>query len=77
MSVIYDIFSGRNFLEKKKIENMKYPFKVIYIFHKECKYAGDNRNCACEKASGDIFITQDADDIPHPQRIEIIKYMFK
>lgn len=63
--------------QRKKIESLKYPFKVNYIFHKERRYAGDNRNCACEKAIGDIFITQDADDIPHPQRVEIIKSMFQ
>lgn len=63
--------------EREKITAATYPFKVRYLFHKEKKFAGENRNCACAKAKGDIFITQDSDDIPHPQRIEIIKEMFK
>lgn len=58
------------------IQNHSYSFKVIVIKHKEKLYAGFNRNSACSKASGDIFICQDADDIPHPQRVEIIKYFF-
>lgn len=61
----------------KKTENLQYPFKVRLIFHKERLYAGENRNSACENAIGDIFISQDADDIPHPQRIEIVTNFFK
>lgn len=38
---------------------------------------GKNRNRACECSSGDLLICQDADDIPHPQRIEIIKHLFE
>ena len=58
----------------KKFENKKYPFPVKLIKHRELLWAGPNRNSACEHAIGDIFICQDADDLPHPQRIEIIKY---
>src|SRR6185503_496362 len=36
-----------------------------------------NRNIAALNASKDILICQDADDIPHPQRVEIIKYVFE
>ena len=63
--------------DRDKVTSISYPFKVRYLFHKEKKYAGENRNCACEKAIGDIFIMQDSDDIPHPQRIEIIKQFFQ
>jgi len=61
----------------KKFENKKYPFPVKLIKHRELLWAGPNRNSACEHAIGDIFICQDADDLPHPQRIEIIKYFFE
>ena len=63
--------------EREKVTTASYPYKIRYLFHKSRKYAGENRNCACERAVGDIFIMQDADDVPHPQRIEIIKQMFQ
>lgn len=58
------------------LQNSSYSFKIIIIKHDEKLYAGSNRNSACSRASGDIFICQDADDIPHTQRVEIIKYFF-
>lgn len=39
--------------------------------------AGANRNRAGAVARGDIFIYQDADDLPHPQRVEIIATLFE
>lgn len=62
---------------KTQIEALQYPFKVRYLFHTERLYAGENRNSACENAVGDIFILQDCDDIPHPQRIEILTKLFR
>lgn len=53
-----------------------YPFVVKIIENRRRLKAGQNRNIACSEAEGDIIITQDADDIPHFQRIEIIKYFF-
>lgn len=61
----------------KKVQNKKYPFKILFLFQNGQHFAGENRNFACAQATGDIFITQDADDIPHPQRVEVIKYMFE
>lgn len=52
-------------------------FPVVIYTTQEKLYAGQNRNVACSHATGDIFICQDADDIPHPQRIEIIRYFFE
>lgn len=37
---------------------------------------GPNRQAGSEAASGDLLIYQDADDYPHPQRIEIMEYFF-
>ncbi len=54
-----------------------WPIPVILIENKDQVSEGDNRNRACRKAVGDIFICQDADDIPHRQRVELIKYMFE
>lgn len=39
--------------------------------------AGANRNRAAAIASGDVFIYQDADDLPHSQRVEIIAGLFE
>lgn len=61
----------------EKIIHTKYNFDVKFIFHKERLYAGENRNSACENAIGDILISQDADDLPHPQRIEILTNIFQ
>lgn len=38
---------------------------------------GQNRNRASEAAVGDVLIYQDADDLPHPQRIAIIAGLFE
>lgn len=39
--------------------------------------AGANRNRAAALASGDVFVYQDADDLPHPQRVEIVAGLFE
>jgi len=39
--------------------------------------AGQNRNRGSDAATGDVLIYQDADDIPHPQRIEIVAGLFE
>lgn len=59
-----------------ELTSERWAFPVTIMMTKEKKYAGENRNCACEQATGDVFVCQDADDIPHPQRIEIIQYLF-
>lgn len=40
-------------------------------------WAGRNRNRAAEHGAGDLLIYQDADDLPHPQRIEILVHLFR
>lgn len=54
-----------------------WPFLVVFLSTDKDLFAGENRNRACERASGDILMCQDADDIPYPQRVEIIKYFFR
>ena len=39
--------------------------------------AGRNRNRASDLARGDILLYQDADDLPHPQRVEIVAGLFE
>ncbi len=59
-----------------QLENAHWPFRTTLILVSEKQFAGQNRNTACDHAQGDVFICQDADDIPHPQRVEIIRHFF-
>ena len=59
------------------IKSRKYPFSVKIIEHENKLLAGPNSNSACENAAGDVFICNDADDLPHPQHVKIIKYYFE
>lgn len=59
-----------------KLTNYNWPFPVILLTTEKKLFAGENRNIAAQNCHGDIIITQDADDKPHPQRIEVIKSIF-
>ena len=50
---------------------------VELVHSKRLLSAGANRNRASAIASSDVLIYQDADDVPHPQRVEIIAAMFE
>lgn len=52
------------------------PYRVRVLADPAVAYAGKNRNRAAAASSGDVLVYQDADDVPHPQRIEIAKYLF-
>src|SRR5579872_2678074 len=58
------------------LERGPWAFPVHLHIFDEMYFADQNRNIGCSHAKGDIFILQDADDIPHPQRVEIIRYCF-
>ncbi len=60
-----------------QLTNELWSFPITLLLSKESHFAGANRNRASHFASGNLLIFQDADDIPFPQRIEIIKYFFK
>ena len=61
----------------KRLQDEQWPFPVKLLLSDQKMFAGENRNNACKNATADIFICQDADDIPHPQRVEISKYFFE
>jgi len=72
--------SGTNNINMSIIEDLRmtdWPFILNIITSPDNLSAGENRNIACSKAKGDIFIHHDADDTPHPKRTEIIKYFFE
>lgn len=50
---------------------------VRFVHSKVARSAGYNRNAASEGATGDVLIYQDADDLPHPQRVEVIAALFE
>lgn len=54
----------------------KQPYKVRVIVDSGIAFAGKNRNRAATASRGDLLIYQDADDVSHPQRIEIAKHLF-
>lgn len=51
-------------------------YRVHTLIDTGIAFAGRNRNRASDAAIGDVLIYQDADDVPHPQRIEIAKVLF-
>jgi Glycosyl transferase family 2 len=63
--------------KQKALLSQDYSFELKMVCCDQPQYAGINRNVAAQHSSGDILITQDADDLPHPQRIEIICYVLK
>lgn len=61
----------------KTLQDEQWLFPVKLILSQKKLVAAQNRNIACAQATSEIFICQDADDIPHKQRIEVIKYFFE
>ena len=60
-----------------ELQQGSWLFSVTILSSKKQLFAGQNRNIAGTHAKGDILICQDADDLPHSQRVEIIKYFFE
>jgi hypothetical protein len=59
------------------LEKTSWPFQLKILKHQYQLEAGINRNLACAASEGDLLICQDADDFPHRQRVQIIKYLFE
>lgn len=59
------------------LERGLWDFKLIIIRNNGKVADGQNRTKAMERSTGDILVFSDADDLPHPQRIEIAKYLFE
>lgn len=50
---------------------------VKFILHDKIMLAGPNRQVSKDFCNGDIIVYHDSDDLPHIQRIEIIKHFFE
>lgn len=63
-----------NTLHKKcvTLREMKWPFKLNIIESNEKKHPGTNRQFACGRTNCDIIIAHDADDLMHPQKVELV-----
>ncbi|MCB1148693.1 MAG: glycosyltransferase family 2 protein [Chlamydiia bacterium] len=59
------------------LEQKVFPFEVRILKTDGVLYAGQNRNCAAKAARYEILVAQDADDLPHPQRLEIIAHVME
>jgi len=66
-----------NDVDIAKLEKGLWDFNLKIIKRNGVFLEGENRNVAMDNASGDILIFSDADDIPHPQRVEIVKHIFE
>src|SRR5574342_668927 len=52
------------------------PLDAQVLHVPDRRTAGANRNRGTAATNGDIVVYQDADDLPHPQRLEIIAELF-
>lgn len=66
-----------NSAEVTAVELGSWPFQLKIIKHYGKVSEGHNRNIALDNSIGDIILCQDADDLPHPQRVEVVKYLFE
>ncbi len=62
--------------EIDELKNKKFKFALKIIEINRLSYSGNTRYIGAKNVSKNIIIFQDADDIPHSQRLEMIKYFF-
>ncbi len=65
------------YLDVENLKVQQWPFALKLLSSQEKQSTGKNRNIAAKHSSGDVLLLQDADDLPHPQRIEILGYIFE
>jgi len=73
--------SNAHLLDGAEIDKLENKFGKSFIVnilrHDQKMIQGPNRDAATMEATGDIIISNDADDMPHPRRVEIIQGMFE
>lgn len=75
--VIISVSNGYNLSRQiNTISKKSYPFELTIINNVDIKMPGENRQIGSDITNCDYIIFQDADDIPHKQRVEIMKYFF-
>jgi hypothetical protein len=58
------------------LKTTKWPFDLKITQSSDKRLPGGNRYLGTNIATNDIILYQDADDIPHPQLVECIKFFF-
>ena len=74
--IIIVISEIKDSVSVSEIKNVSVPYKLNIIRTSKKRFAGENRRIGAENANTDIIVFQDADDLPHIQRLEAIKYLF-
>lgn len=74
--------SNAHLVNVDDLNNLKSKYSQIFedlkiLEHDKTMIQGPNRDAATMAADNEIIISNDADDIPHPQRVEIIKHFFE
>ncbi|MCH9621549.1 MAG: hypothetical protein S4CHLAM20_09710 [Chlamydiia bacterium] len=59
------------------LKGQHYPFDLKIFTSKQRLFAGQNRNIAIQNSIGELIVSQDADDLPHPQRLEFINNTYQ
>lgn len=73
--------SNAHLIDAQRISSLRGKYSSIFedlkiIEHNKIMVQGPNRDVATMAADNEIIISNDADDIPHPQRVEVIKHFF-
>lgn len=72
--------SGCELIEEGAVDALEergWPFALKVVQHFGKRTEAENRTAACLEASGSVVITNDADDLPHRQRVEVIEYFME
>jgi len=74
--------SNSHLVDQKLICQLKERFEGVFedyklLEHTSTLVQGPNRDAGTMACDNEIIISNDADDIPHPQRIEVIKHFFE
>jgi len=60
-----------------QIENTPWLYHLRILKSSKRQFVGENRNIAIQNSKGELIIIQDADDLPHRQRVELIYDIYK
>lgn len=59
------------------LKNNRFPFEIEILYNEQRLSAGANRNNCASLSKSDLLILNDADDLPHPERVKILVSFFE
>jgi len=79
--IVVSVANG-HLINQNEIDNLKDKYKIFFenieiILHNKVVPEGPNRGEGTKIASNDLIMYNDSDDLAHPQRVEIVKQIFK